>query len=219
MQLLIHTESFTLVNPIQGVVYLENLQITQLQYLSRSGFTSDDNCCFARIPVPHSRRTCMPLSYWFTTHIARVSAHVRKSLLMNHDSTKQTTTSVTVTSRNILNCTAFHGHDITYGEISRLLVSACNSSSLWIKWPTFHRQYYQMHFHNKKTFWFLFHWSLLLRVQLAISLHWFDSLVALVQWTKFCWQRLGPRLNIKTVLSTYGDFHVKDKTAVRTSYL
>ena len=24
----------------------------------------------------------------------------------------------------------------------------------------------------------------------------------------------GPRLNIKTVLSTYGDFHVKDKTAV-----
>ena len=31
--------------------------------------------------------------------------------------------------------------------------------------------------------------------------------------------RAGPRLNIKTVLSTYGDFHVKDKTAVRTSYL
>ena len=29
----------------------------------------------------------------------------------------------------------------------------------------------------------------------------------------------GPRLNIKTVLSTYGDSHVKDKTAVRTSYL
>ena len=29
----------------------------------------------------------------------------------------------------------------------------------------------------------------------------------------------GPRLNIKTVLSTYGDFYVKDKTAVRTSYL
>ena len=27
------------------------------------------------------------------------------------------------------------------------------------------------------------------------------------------------RLNIKTVLSTYGDFHVEDKTAVRTSYL
>ena len=37
------------------------------------------------------------------------------------------------------------------------------------------------------------------------------------------WRRVntssGPRLNIKTVLSTYGDFHVKDKTAVRTSYL
>ena len=29
----------------------------------------------------------------------------------------------------------------------------------------------------------------------------------------------GPHLNTKTVLSTYGDFHVKDKTAVRTSYL
>ena len=29
----------------------------------------------------------------------------------------------------------------------------------------------------------------------------------------------GPRLNIKTVLSAYGVFHVKDKTAVRTSYL
>ena len=29
----------------------------------------------------------------------------------------------------------------------------------------------------------------------------------------------GPRLNIKTVLSTHGDFHVEDKTAVRTSYL
>ena len=29
----------------------------------------------------------------------------------------------------------------------------------------------------------------------------------------------GPRLNIKTVLSQYGDSYVKDKTAVRTSYL
>ena len=29
----------------------------------------------------------------------------------------------------------------------------------------------------------------------------------------------GPRLNIKTVSSTCGDYHVKDKTAVRTSYL
>ena len=33
------------------------------------------------------------------------------------------------------------------------------------------------------------------------------------------WEKTGPRLNIKTVLSMYGDFHVKDKTAVRTSYL
>ena len=29
----------------------------------------------------------------------------------------------------------------------------------------------------------------------------------------------GPRLNIKTVFLRYGDSHVKDKTAVRTSYL
>ena len=29
----------------------------------------------------------------------------------------------------------------------------------------------------------------------------------------------GPRLNIKTVFPGYGDSHVKDKTAVRTSYL
>ena len=32
-------------------------------------------------------------------------------------------------------------------------------------------------------------------------------------------QTPGPRLNIKTVLSRYGDSYVKDKTAVRTSYL
>ena len=37
----------------------------------------------------------------------------------------------------------------------------------------------------------------------------------------YCWTAAtpGPRFNIKTVLSTYGDFHVKDKTAVRPSYL
>ena len=38
------------------------------------------------------------------------------------------------------------------------------------------------------------------------------------KWS-YCCTSTGPRLNIKTVLSTYGDFHVKDKTAVRTSYL
>ena len=37
--------------------------------------------------------------------------------------------------------------------------------------------------------------------------------------SKVQWQSPGPRLNIKTVLSTYDDFHDKDKTAVRTSYL
>ena len=36
---------------------------------------------------------------------------------------------------------------------------------------------------------------------------------------KYTSKNTGPRLNIKTVLSTYGDFHVKDKKAVRTSYL
>ena len=40
-----------------------------------------------------------------------------------------------------------------------------------------------------------------------------SSALAMKQW------RYWARLNIKTVLSTYGDFHVKDKTAVRTSYL
>ena len=33
------------------------------------------------------------------------------------------------------------------------------------------------------------------------------------------WEEPGPRLNIKIVLSRYGDSYVKDKTAVRTSYL
>ena len=40
-----------------------------------------------------------------------------------------------------------------------------------------------------------------------------------ITWTNAELLSTGPRLNIKTVLSTYGDFHVKDKTAVRTSYL
>ena len=40
-----------------------------------------------------------------------------------------------------------------------------------------------------------------------------------VRWGYGMFPSPGPRLNIKTVLSTYGDFHVKDKTAVRTSYL
>ena len=47
-------------------------------------------------------------------------------------------------------------------------------------------------------------------------------LITVVIWkclNQFFNEQSGPRLNIKTVLSTYGDFHVKDKTAVRTSYL
>ena len=71
----------------------------------------------------------------------------------------------------------------------------------------------------------------------SYGLNWWNSVVQLKDW---CWafdkslHELwtngeqaclclfgwpGPRLNIKTVLSTYGDFHDKDKTAVRTSYL
>ena len=42
---------------------------------------------------------------------------------------------------------------------------------------------------------------------------------AAMTWIQYKVVTPGPRLNIKTVLSTYGDFHVKDKTAARTSYL
>ena len=47
-----------------------------------------------------------------------------------------------------------------------------------------------------------------------------NQIIMSTQSSHLCLQpNSGPRLNIKTVLSTYGDFHVKDKTAVRTSYL
>ena len=45
------------------------------------------------------------------------------------------------------------------------------------------------------------------------------DLIEMGEFTTASHKISGPRLNIKTVLSTYGDFHVKDKTAVRTSYL
>ena len=45
------------------------------------------------------------------------------------------------------------------------------------------------------------------------------SIIFITSWDKTPASPPGPRLNIKTVLSTYGDFQVKDKTAVRTSYL
>ena len=56
---------------------------------------------------------------------------------------------------------------------------------------------------------------------ISCNLSWFVSALVYIIWPRWSspqW-RPGPRLNIKTVLSTYGDFHVKDKTAVRTSYL
>ena len=53
--------------------------------------------------------------------------------------------------------------------------------------------------------------------QITIKLSWVQVVVGTEQ--DLAMYTAGPRLNIKTVLSTYGDFHVKDKTAVRTSYL
>ena len=59
----------------------------------------------------------------------------------------------------------------------------------------------------------------------AVTLHlvaynsWHDDNLCLGDSHRKADRQPGPRLNIKTVLSTYGDFHVKDKTAVRTSYL
>ena len=61
-----------------------------------------------------------------------------------------------------------------------------------------------------RTYWSAKSWSLTAILQLS---HLF-SLTVLCSLT-VCLDCL----NIKTVLSTYGDFHVKDKTAVRTSYL
>ena len=41
----------------------------------------------------------------------------------------------------------------------------CWLISLWTKWPPFCRRYFQMHFHDENfVFWFIFHWSLFLRV-------------------------------------------------------
>ena len=46
-----------------------------------------------------------------------------------------------------------------------------------------------------------------------LGIHW--SPMNVDKRSMITWKRApGPRLNIKTVLSTYGDFHVKDKTAV-----
>ena len=54
-----------------------------------------------------------------------------------------------------------------------------------------------------------------LNIHMMTSWHGYDNNITGPLWG----ESTGPRLNIKTVLSTYGDFHVKDKTAVRTSYL
>ena len=45
------------------------------------------------------------------------------------------------------------------------------------------------------------------------------SLVTLILVQRWWKLRSGPRLNIKTIFSRYGDSHVKDKTVARPSYL
>ena len=67
-------------------------------------------------------------------------------------------------------------------------------------------------FKCKNVFWFRFHSLVSLDSRCIMHVHWSRKWLGTKQAT-------GPRLNIKTVLSTYGDFHVKDKTAARTSYL
>ena len=68
--------------------------------------------------------------------------------------------------------------------------------------------------HNEKRWLDLSLFQFLARAKLIQVYHYSD-----VDKASWHLRPLGPRLNIKTVLSTYGDFHVKDKTAVRTSYL
>ena len=71
-------------------------------------------------------------------------------------------------------------------------------------------------------FLFKFYWFFL-RVNLEISEHWFKFCACCWTWNKPRPEPMvdpsGPRLNIKDRLSRYGDSHVKDKTAGRTSYL
>ena len=59
-----------------------------------------------------------------------------------------------------------------------LLKYSCDRFQLipsWTKWPPLRRRYFQMHLRDWKVWYFLFkfHWSLFLRVQLAIVQHWF----------------------------------------------
>ena len=49
--------------------------------------------------------------------------------------------------------------------------------------------------------------------------HWVHIAFSESAHCEYVYDSTGPRLNIKTILSMYGDFHVKDKTVVRTSYL
>ena len=63
-------------------------------------------------------------------------------------------------------------------------------------------------------------WAIACEKGLPVSIYGkYDIVPTRLTFVQFQLSIPGPRLNIKTVLSMYGDFHVKDKTAVRTSYL
>ena len=85
--------------------------------------------------------------------------------------------------------------------LHRRQAKICLNTEAWVKWLTFCRSHCQMHFSQ-------------------ISIKFVPRCLTNKHSCRHLNQSWpGPRLNIKTVLSTYGDFHVKDKTAVRTSYL
>ena len=64
-------------------------------------------------------------------------------------------------------------------------------------------------------FFIKFHWSLLLRVQLTITQHWFRySALNLLVIT----ESVGPRFNIKGSSYQFRKFHCGDKTVARSSY-
>ena len=85
-------------------------------------------------------------------------------------------------------------------------------------WSPFHNRDHRLDHHwNMHTHFYFMKMHLIVCLKSAIMLR--NLWVKHAWMCKFILKDSGPRLNIKTVLSTYGVFHVKDKTAVRTSYL
>ena len=65
-------------------------------------------------------------------------------------------------------------HRVTWDELlpgASFIISFIISPGT--KWPPFRRRHFQMHWMKSLVFWFEFHWSLFLRVQLTIREHWF----------------------------------------------